>query len=471
MADGRVTRQGRSIMTPRKKKTGHRNRLRLLSLLVGVLASGWLAGRADEPPIFAITHARVLTGSGAALADATVVIADGLIQAVGPDVSVPPGAAVIDGRGLTVYPGFIDALTDVALGVPTPPQRPAAGPSGRAAAPPPGPIARGPEDRPATEPWRIAADMIRLDDERIASWREAGFTTVLATPSGGIFPGQASLLDLAGERPEQMVVRAQAALPLSFRPPGTFWSFPDSLMGVIAYIRQTLSDTRWAMQATALYEAQPRGVQRPVVDRTERTLAGVLERKEPVLVPANLDKEILRALRLIREWEVPGFLYGVQQGYAVADRLAAAHVPVLVNLNWPTRPADADPEARPSLAELRFRARAPTTPAELARRGVAFAFYSGGLKQPREIFAAVRRALEAGLPPEAALRAFTLGAAEILGVADRMGSIEPGKVANLVVATGDPFAEKTTVRVVFVEGRRFEVRPTSPPPTDTGRQP
>ncbi len=459
-------------MTPRKK-TGHANRLWLLSLLVGVLATGLVTGRADEPPIFAITHARVLTGSGPALADATVVIADGLIQAVGPDVQVPAGAAVIDGRGLTVYPGLIDALTDVGLGTPAPPQRPATGPPppGRGAAPSAGPIARGPEDRPATEPWRIAADMIRLDDERIESWREAGFTTVLATPSGGIFPGQASLLDLAGERPEQMVVRAQAALPLSLRPPGTFWSFPDSLMGVIAYIRQTFSDTRWAMQAGALYEAHPRGLQRPVVDRTERTLAGVLERREPVLVPANLDREILRALHLIREWEVPGVLYGVQQGYAVADRLAAAHVPVLVNLNWPARPPDADPEARPSLAELRFRARAPTTPAELARRNVRFAFCSGGLKQPREIFAAVRRALEAGLPPEAALRAFTLEAADILGVADRLGSIEPGKVANLVVATGDPFAEKTAVRVVFVEGRRFEVRPVSSPRTEAGRQP
>lgn len=443
-----------------------------VGLIAAALASAvWTGLRADEPPVFALTHARVLTVSGPPLEDATVVIANGLIQAVGSDVPIPAGAAVIEARGLTVYPGLIDALCDVGLGAAAPAPRgqpPAAAPR---PTPPATPIAHGPEDRPATEPWRVAADMIRLDDERIQSWREAGFTTVLASPSGGIFPGQASLLDLAGERAEQMVVLAEAALPVSFRPPGTFWSFPDSLMGVIGYIRQTLSDARWAAQASRLYEQHPQGVPRPTIDRTERTLAAVLARREPVLLPANRAREILRALRLAREWEIPAVLYGVQQGYAVADALAASQRPVLVNLNWPTRSPEADPEQVPPLAELRFRDRAPSTPAELARRGVRFAFYSGGLRSPSEIFAAVRKALAAGLSPQAALRASTLDAATIFGVADRLGSIEPGKVANLVVADGEPFGEKTTVKFVFVDGHRFWVRPLTPARGAEGRQP
>ena len=116
-----------------------------------------------------------------------------------------------------------------------------------------------------------------------------------------------------------------------------------------------------------------------------------------------------------------------------------------------------DPEAEQTLRELRFRERAPGTPAALAKAGAKFAFYSDGLAGPKEIFKAAKKALDAGLAPDVALRAFTLDAANILGVSDRMGSIEPGKIANLVVADGDIFNEKTKVKHVFVDGRWFEI--------------
>jgi len=161
-------------------------------------------------------------------------------------------------------------------------------------------------------------------------------------------------------------------------------------------------------------------------------------------------------------------------GYEVAPEIAAKKLPVLVDLKWPEAEKDGDPEARPSLRALRFRDRAPSTPAALAKAGVKFAFYSGGIAAPKDILKAAKKSIDAGLAPEAALRAFTLSPAEIFGVADRLGSIENGKIANLVVTDGDLFEEKTKIKMVFVDGQRFEThepeKPKEPPKGDiTGK--
>ena len=425
-------------------------------------------GEGGEPRYFAITNARIVPVSGAVIESGTVVVAKGLIQAVGASVTVPPEAWVIDGKGLTVYPGLIDAGTDIGIPKEEAPEEaaPAAGRGrGRRRPAPTGPLAMGPEDRPGTTPWRVAADELKTDDKRIETWRNAGFTTTLTVPDGGIFPGQASLIDLAGERPGEMVVKPLAAVVLSFKS-GGFFGFPSSLMGTIAYMRQVVDDTTWYEQASAVYEANPTKYERPGYDRTERVVGGAIHRKEIVLVPANNSVQILRGIRLASEWNIPAVLYGGQEGYEVADALAAKKIPVLVNLKWPGRAKDPDPDAEQTLRELRFRDRAPGTPAALAKAGAKFAFYSDGLEGPKDISKAVKKAIDAGLAPDAALRAFTLDAASILGVGDRMGSIEPGKIANLVVTDGDIFNEKTKVKHVFVDGRWFEVH--EPPPGEKG---
>jgi hypothetical protein len=211
-------------------------------------------------------------------------------------------------------------------------------------------------------------------------------------------------------------------------------------------------------------------VARPRYDRTEAALAEALEDKALVLVPANNTVQLRRAMELIGRWQVNGALYGGQMGYEVAPEIAAKKLPVLVDLKWPEAEKDADPEAKPSLRTLGFRDRAPSTPAVLAKAGVKFAFYSGGIAAPKDILKAAKKSVDAGLAPDAALRAFTLSAAEIFGVADRLGSIENGKIANLVVTDGDLFEEKTKIRMVFVDGHRFEThepeKPKDPPKGD-----
>jgi hypothetical protein len=309
----------------------------------------------------------------------------------------------------------------------------------------------------------VAADELKTDDKRIETWRHAGFTTVLVVPEGGIFPGQATVVDLGGERTGDYVVRPRASAPVSFKPVGGFFGFPDSLMGTIAYVRQVLDDTTWYTQAEPIYQANPTKTERVPYDRTEYVLSRALQNNEIVLLPANNTIQIVRAIRLADEWKVRAVLYGGQQGYEVAAALAASKIPVLVNLKWPERVKDGDPEAEQNLRELRFRDRAPGTPAALAKASVKFAFYSGGLDAPKDIFKSVKRATDAGLSSDAALRALTLDAADILGLSDRLGSIAPGKIANLVVTDGDIFNEKTKVKHVFVDGRWFEIHEEAAP--------
>jgi hypothetical protein len=420
-----------------------------------------VCGEGGEPRYFAIANARIVPVSGPAIESGTVVIAKGLIQAVGAQVAIPPEAWVIDGKGLTVYPGLIDAGTD--LGLPKPPAGEAAG--GR---PPALEIALGPEARPGTTPWRVAADELKIDDKRIQDWRNAGFTTALTTPGTGVFPGQGTIIDLAGDRAGDFVVKPAATLQISLDPIGGFFGFPDSLMGTIAYVRQVFDDTAWYRQAQPVYEANPTKRERIPYDRAERAIAWAQQNNEILLLPANSSIQLLRALRLASEWNFPSVIYGGQQGYAVADLIGARKIPVLVNLKWPERAKDGDPEAEQTLRDLRFRDRAPVTPAAFAKAGVKFAFYSDGLTGPKDIFKSVKKATDAGLAPDTALRALTLDAAEILGVGGRMGSIQPGKIANLVVTDGDIFSDKTKVKHVFVDGRWYQVHEEAKPPEKPG---
>ena len=410
--------------------------------------------------------------SGPAIDNGTVVVSGGLITAVGASVEVPADAWVIDGKGLTVYPGLIDALTDLGLAA-APGGTPGAGGGpggGGAAARPAGqgataaPPARGPQDRPASTPWVQAADDVKIDERRFESWRNAGFTTALTAPKTGIFPGQGAVINLAGERAGDLVVASPVTLQVNLTPPGGFGGFPGSLMGVYAYVRQVYLDVQHDVDARKQYDASPRGVERPEYDRTVRAVAEAQAANRPVLFAATSEAQISRILDFAQELKLRPVLYGVHESYkpSAAERLAAKKTPVLVSLKWPERDANGDPDAEESIRILRLRDKAPAAPAALQKAGVKFAFYSDGA-QPQDLLKNARKAVEAGLAADAAVKAFTLDAAEILGVANRLGSIETGKIANLVVTDGDLFGEKTKVKLVFVDGRKFEVRDTPPP--------
>ena len=439
-------------------------RVVLAALLACAVAPNRAAAQGGEPQSFAIRGATIVPVSGPRIENGTVIVSHGVITAVGKDVNFPQETWVIDGKGLTVYPGLIDSFTDVGLVSPPAPE------GARSSAPP----SRGPEDRPASTPWRDAAGEATLSDKRIETWREGGFTTVISAHKGGIFPGQAALLDLGGERNGDLVVKSPVAIPVSLQPPGNFASFPGSLMGTLGYVHQVWLDTEWSGHAETIYDKNPRGLARPRYDRTDSALADALEDHAVVLIPANTTIQLRRSFELVDRGKVPAVLYGGQMSYEVASEIAAKKLAVLVNLKWPEAEKDADPGKETTLRTLRFRDRAPSSPAALAKANVKFAFYSGGAATPKDALKAAKKSIDAGLSPDAALRALTLSSAEIFGVSDRLGSIETGKIANLVITDGDIFGEKTKIKYVFVDGRKYTIhqpeKPKDPPKGDlTGK--
>jgi hypothetical protein len=447
------------------ERTGSAALAGLITAILLAIVPALTRAQGGEPKYFAIRGARVVPVSSPAMDDVTIVVARGVIVAVAKDATIPADAWVIEGKGLTVYPGLVDAFTDV--GIPPPAPAPAAEGALRRMSE----TARGPEDRPNTAPWRNAADEVGLSDKRIETWRSAGFTTVVSCPKGGFFPGQAALLDLAGERPGDLVVKSPVAIPVSIKPLGGFGSgFPDSLMGVLGYEHQVLLDTDWLTKAGEAYEKNPKGIARPRYDRSSAALAEALEDHALVLLSGNSALDMRRALELADRWKVNAAIYGGQSGYEIADEIGAKKIPVLIDLKWPEKEKDSDPDAVPSLRTLRLRDRAASTPAAFVRAGVKFAFYSGAVANPKDLLKAVKKSIDAGLTQEAALRALTLSPAEIYGVSDRLGSIEKGKIANLVVTDGGLFEEKTKITMVFVDGQRFEIReperPKDPPKGD-----
>jgi hypothetical protein len=214
-----------------------------------------LNGRAEVRSAIAIKDAHVVTVSSADLPKATVLLRDGLIEDVGPNLNIPADAWVIDGSGLTVYPGFIDGLST--WGIPAP----APGPTTIQQTPAPThPLARssGPEDRPQTYSFEHAADLVSPTDRRLEAARAAGFTTAATFPNRGIVEGLGAMVNLAGQRGRDMVVAEPIGQQIVFRTGGFLSGFPNSLMGNIAYIRQLYLDLDHYKQAQQIYAAHVR---------------------------------------------------------------------------------------------------------------------------------------------------------------------------------------------------------------------
>jgi len=402
---------------------------------------------------YAITNARIVTVSGPVIERGTVVVRNGLIAAAGANVSAPPDARVIDGTGLTVYPGLIDSYTNLAL--------PEAAPSPSPGGAPPRPAAPGPNSTqpPGLQPEVMVEDVIRPGGNEIEASRNTGITTALTSARTGIWMGQSALINLTGDTPQQMIVRSPIAMHVSFTPLRT-GGYPGSLLGVFAALRQMMRDAQRYRDSMQIYERAPRGMRRPDTDRSLAALVPVIEGRMPVVMLANSEREISRALDLAEEFKLRLVIAGGREADRVADRLAKQKVPVLLSLNLPKRTTAAIPEADPEpLRVLRERVEAQQTAGKLAKAGVRFAFQSGSLTNMSDLLANASRTIENGLSQTDALRAFTIWPAEILGVQNQLGSIEAGKIANLTVVRGDLFDRNGRVTHVFIDGRPFEIKP------------
>lgn len=471
-----------------------------------------------QPHVFALKHVKAVVEPGNTITDATLVIRDGVIEAVGPadEVDVPVDAEQIAGEGLTAYAGFLDAYST--SGIDKDAERSHTG-SGRkvdyssfalGATPP--------DNRSGLTPEFVVADALVLDDDGAAGRRKIGFTTAIVAPSGGIATGQSALVSLSGLPRREILIRSPIALHVALRSTGSR-GYPSTLMGFVSHLRQAMldadhNDTLWQY-------FHEHGGRRPPNDPALVALASVKRGEIPVFWAADSRDEIHRALDLATEFGVEPVIVGGREAWKVADRLKAENVPVVLRINFPEKPKKGVAGAELSGMERRFlamsleevkdlakrtdlpssiRSRVEARIAELespdkqeakkededagrklpesarilaeetrlwkekvacaamlAKAGVPFCFSTDGQKKPDEFVKNLRAAIDEGLSPDDALAALTTQPARLLGVEDRFGRLANGFAAHVAVFDGPFHEKKSKLRYVFVDSEKFEL--------------
>lgn len=414
------------------------------SLTAALALSAAALSAADAPTAvavaIAIKGARIVTVSGATVEKGTIVLSGGKIAAVGADVSVPSGARVIDGSGKTVYPGLIDGLTTLGLveigSVPGSVDTSEVG-----------------DVNPHAKAW-IA---VHAHSELLPVARANGLTAALAAPQGGLISGQSALLRLTGTTPDALTVKTPVAMHINYptgRPPFDFTrmfeepelkTFEDrqkekkkNQEKELKRLANLLEEAKAYGAALEAAKAGQAAVPKP--DLPMEALAPVARGELPVVMRADDEADIRGAVKFAADHGLKLVIAGGLDAWRCADLLEEKKVPVLVNVERLPR-KESDPyDAAYANAGILFKA------------GVRFAIVSDDASQARNLPYEAAMASAYGLPAEAALRSITLSPAEIFGVASRMGSLEVGKDANVVVTTGDILDHRTQVTDVFIDG-------------------
>jgi len=382
-----------------------------------------------EPSWHVIVNATVHVRPGEALAGADVELRDGVIVEVGPHRE-RSGPRVFPGEGLHVYAGFLDAFVEVE-------------------APPPDPRAAGVHFNPRVTPQRSALLGKGVPDDVAKQLREMGFAAAGVAPKGGVLRGRGAVVSLAEPNPDPNLRRATLYRDPAFHAIAFELADreeerdPSSQMGAIALIRQSLLDAAW------------------VASRGERNALTELLAPVPLLFDTADELEALRAAKIAREFGRPAILVGSGTEFRRLDAIARDGLPLIVPLAFPRRP-DVDSIGAVESVELRDLMtweQAPTNPRRLDARGLLVALTTAKLERRSDFPARLREAVRHGLTPERALAMLTTNPARILGVEDRLGSVEAGKLANLVVADGPLFAKGTRILDVWIDGVRHGVAP------------
>jgi len=348
----------------------------------------WPARSLSAVEVSAIREARIVTGTGKIIGKGTVVFRKGLITDVGEEVKIPADAQVVEGAGLTVYPGLIDAYTHLGM--------PAASPAGSGTQGPAPALALPQPEQVRGDPSLAAGDLVKPGGSSIEEERGTGVTTALTCPRQGVFPGQSALINLAGSEASIVVVRSPVFLTIQFTTGSGFVGvYPNSLMGTVAFIRQSFYDAIHYREENDRYHRMKRGVPRPEYDRKLATLGLAIHGDLPVAFIANTDGDIRRALMIADEFKIKPIIIGGLQSYRVVDTLKARNVPVILSMDFPKRAKDLPEDEDEPIRVLRERAEAPKAAGLLARAGLKFALMSGTLSS-QDFMSNVQKAIEGG---------------------------------------------------------------------------
>ena len=403
----------------------------------------------------AYIHARIIPRTGQVINDGVVWVEEGVIRAMGKDVELPDGIPVTDLHGAYVYPGFIDAVSR--YGMPEIP-RSDPGPPG----PRPLPAAKGPSPwNDAIHSHRDAAALFNPDAKKARALMEQGFTVVQTAQRDGIFQGHSATVLLNDGRANDNILQRGHSQFMSFSKGRSRQDYPTSLMGAIALIRQTLYDARWYRAARRVWQRNP-AVVKPEYNMALEALFPLLDKKETLLFTVGNYLDVPRAVRIAEEFSLPVVVRGASDLYRRMDDLKRLNVTVIVPLNFPSWPVLEDAYAMDniSLEALKYRDAAPETPARLARAGIPFALTADGLKKEQSFLKQLRTAVQRGLSPDDALDALTRVPAGLAGVEKQCGTLQPGKMANMVIARGDLFRDDNAVILtVVIAGKEHPIHP------------
>ncbi|HEY8562675.1 MAG TPA: amidohydrolase family protein [Pyrinomonadaceae bacterium] len=385
---------------------------------------------------FAIVNARVVTVSGAIVENGTVLIQDGKIAAVGANVNVPTGAERIDGKGLSVFPGMIDAGTNMGL-------------------------AEIPLGANATVDLVEAGDMnanakaimgVNPHSSHINVTRVNGITTVLSYPAGGVISGQAAVINLWGATQAEMAIVPTYGLVINFPRIATFAGFGQPQLEFSEAVRrrdQRLEDLKKVFRDADSYGrvrdayAKDKSLPAPSIDLKLEAMVPYVRGEKPVIFTAERERDIRGVIKFVEETKVKAVILGGQEAWMAADGLKRNDIAVIYTniYNLPVRDDDA--------YDYLFEA-----PSKLRQAGVRFAISTGNDgAEVRDLPYHAGLAGAYGLAKDEALKAVTLYPAQILGIADRLGSLDAGKIANVVVADGDLLEPRTNIKYLFINGR------------------
>ena len=418
--------------------------------------------RDNTPAVHALTNVRIVTAPGKVIQKGTLVIRNGIIEVVGENISIPADARIWKLDGCTLYSGFIDLSSDYGM------QKPIDQPgSFDFSAPQP-----AQEKQKGAAHWNSkmkadvdAAEEFQPDQKAAELLRSQGFTLVLSTPQKGIFRGASALVTLGDGPGSDLVVKRRVAQMVTFEDLSR--EYPNSLMGVISFIRQTWIDADWYRRAQESFSKDQTQV-RPETNNALAALQDALQNRQPIVMDASSELNFLRQAEIGKEFNLKLWIRGSGEEYKRIDAIKATKLPVIVPLNFPEPPQVENPDEalNVTLTDLRHWDAAPENPGRLQKAGVPITLTTARLKDAGTFLVQLRKAVNRGLNPESAFAALTTIPAQWLGITQQAGTLDKGKAANIIITDSDLFSDKTKIRDVWIDGKRYEVKPE---PTNDAR--
>lgn len=444
----------------------------LLVLLIGVIPIISIAQGDNLKPVtnkYAIRNATIVQAPGRVIQNGSILIEDGIIKAVGATITIPADAWIVDADSMFVYAGFISGFSNMGLEKPKD-ERPN---DDRKL------TGKPTDERAGITPGKSVRNNLKPAEKSVKDFRGIGFTAAMTVPHKGMLPGKGSVILLAGENGQDMIVRDDISMYSQFS--GAGGVYPNTVIGVMAKYRDLYRKASQARDYGNRYNSNPSGMERPTPNATLEALYPVVTKQMPVSFKTSGVKDIMRAISLQRDLGFNIMFGEVKQGWDAISAIKAVNAPVFLSLDLPewkeekAEKEEKDDEAEegeeekeekePTVEELEKKAledrqmemikKYYAQASDFQRNGIRFGFSTMEVKS-KDFKSNLLKVMENGLTESQALAALTTSPASILGVSKTMGTVDVGKMANLVVTDTSYFSEKSNIRFVFVDGKKFD---------------